>query len=177
MLTQVDSDGYSKAVMQGIIDFQKDDAVAVSKTNMYVVTPRGQKRMRKTTQGWKLLIQWAGGSESWIALKDMKESHPVEVAEFARARGIHDEPAFAWWVPYVIRKRDVILSKLKARIRKTTHKYGIEVPTSLEHAYEIDQENKDTICIQGARRRQEGTTWLEASEQTLNPGRENGLHS
>jgi hypothetical protein len=145
MLTQVDSEGYSTVLMQGIIDFQKDDAVAVSKTDMYVVTPRGQKRMRKTTQGWKLLIQWAGGSESWIALKDMKESHPVEVAEFARARGIHDEPAFSWWVPYVIRKRDVILSKLKARIRKTTHKYGIEIPTSLEHAYEIDRENKNTI--------------------------------
>ena len=145
MLTQVDSEGYSTTLMQGIVDFKKDDAVAVSKPDMYVVTPRGQRRMRKTTQGWKLLIQWAGGSESWIALKDMKESHPVEVAEFARARGIHDEPAFAWWVPYVIRKRDVILSKLKARIRKTTHKYGIEVPTSLEHAYEIDRVNKNTI--------------------------------
>jgi hypothetical protein len=45
MLTQVDSDGYSTALMQGIIDFQKYDAVAVSKTNMYVVTPRGQKQI------------------------------------------------------------------------------------------------------------------------------------
>jgi hypothetical protein len=51
--------------------------------------------MRKTTQGWKLLVKWAGGSEAWIALKDMKESHPVETAEFARARDITDEPAFA----------------------------------------------------------------------------------
>ena len=74
-------------------------------------------------------------------MKDLKESHPVEVAEYAKARGIHDEPAFAWWVPYTLRKRDVILSAVKHRLRKQTHKYGIEVPTSVEHAMEIDAKN------------------------------------
>ena len=75
----------------------------------------------------------------------MKESHPVEVAEFARARGIDDKPMFNWWVPYTLRKRDIILSKLKARIRKTTHKYGIEIPTSIEHAIELDRKNGNTF--------------------------------
>jgi hypothetical protein len=72
-----------------------------------------------------VLVKWVDTSESRIPLKDMKESHPVETAEFAKARGIADEPAFAWWVPYTLRKRDVILSKLKARIQKTlvTRKY------------------------------------------------------
>ena len=45
----------------------------------------------------------------------MKESHPVETAEFSIARGIHKEAAFDWWVPYTIRKRDVILSLVKKR--------------------------------------------------------------
>jgi hypothetical protein len=62
-----------------------------------------------------------------------------------KARGIADEPAFAWWVPYMMRKRDIILSKLKARIRKTTHKYGIEVPTSMEHAFVIDRKNGNSL--------------------------------
>jgi hypothetical protein len=75
----------------------------------------------------------------------MKESHPVEVAEFAKARGIDGEPAFVWWVPYTLRKRDVILSAVKSRIRKTTHKYGIEIPTSLVHGYEIDKKNGDSF--------------------------------
>jgi hypothetical protein len=101
--------------------------------------------LRKTTVGWKLLVKWADGSESWILLKDLKEPHPIETAEFAKARGIADEPAFAWWVPYTLRKRDVTLSKLKARIRKTTHKYGIEIPTSVEHANEIDRSNSNTL--------------------------------
>eukprot|EP00980_Cylindrotheca_fusiformis_P024074 scaffold11509_cov88-Cylindrotheca_fusiformis.AAC.1 len=101
--------------------------------------------MRKTTQGWKLLVQWADDSETWIPLKDMKESHPVETAEFARARGIDKEPAFAWWVPYTLRKRDIILSKIKSRIRKTNRKYGIEIPVSVEHAMKLDRENGNTL--------------------------------
>jgi hypothetical protein len=145
MLTQVNSDGYSLTMMEAIIDYRKDDAIAIPKEDMYVVTRRGQKRLRKTTIGWSLLVKWADGSESWIPLKDLKESHPCEAAEFAKARGIADEPAFVWWVPYTLRKRDIILSKVKARIRKTTHKYGIEVPTSIEHSLAIDKENGNTL--------------------------------
>jgi hypothetical protein len=75
----------------------------------------------------------------------MKESHPVKTAEFARARSIADEPAFVWWVPYTLRKRDIILSKIKTRIRRTTHKYGIEVPNDLEHSLQLDRENGNRL--------------------------------
>eukprot|EP00957_Ditylum_brightwellii_P137489 10482321-Ditylum_brightwellii.AAC.1 len=44
--------------------------------------------MRKTTVGWLLLVKWKDYSESWISFKDMKESHPVETAEYAKAQGI-----------------------------------------------------------------------------------------
>ena len=122
MLTQVDSDGFALTMMDGIIDYERDNAVAIPKSDAYVVTRRGRKRHQRTTVGWKLLVKWSDGSETWVPLKDMKESHPVEVADFAKARGIADEPAFSWWVPYMLRKRDVIISKVKSRIRKTTHK-------------------------------------------------------
>ena len=55
----------------------------------------------------------------------MKELHLVEVAEYARARGIDKGPASEWWVPHTLKKRQVILAALKKRIRKTTHKYGM----------------------------------------------------
>jgi len=145
MLTQVDSDGFSLTMMEAIIDYRKDDAIAVPKIDKYLITSSGQKRQRKTTVGWSLLVKWADESESWIPLKDLKESHPIETAEFAKARSIADEPAFAWWVPYTLRKRDIILSKICARIRKTTHKYGIEIPTSVAHALEIDKANSNTF--------------------------------
>ena len=44
-----------------------------------------------------------------------------------------------------LRKRDVIISKVKSRIRKTTHKYGIKMATSVDHAYEIDKGNGNTL--------------------------------
>ena len=69
----------------------------------------------------------------------MKKSHPVEVAEYARTRGIDKEPAFEWWVPHTLKKRQVILAAHKKKIRKMTHKYGIEIPTSVEHVFELDR--------------------------------------
>ena len=96
-------------------------------------------------KGGELLIKWKDKSESWIKLADMKESHPVEVAEYARVRGIDKEPAFEWWVPHTLKKRQVILAALKKRIRKTTHKYGIEIPTSVQHAFDLDRENGNNL--------------------------------
>ena len=90
-------------------------------------------------------MAWRDGSETWVPLKDIKESNPVEVAEYAKSSGIDDEAAFAWWVPYTLRKRDIIISSVKHRLRKKTQKFGIEIPISLNHAYEIDKVNGNTF--------------------------------
>ena len=113
MLTQVDSHGFTLTTMEEIIDYWKDVATDVTKDNMYIVTKRGQKNIQKTTVVWQILVQWRDQSESWIHLKYLKESHPTEVADFAKSRGIADELSFVWWVTYTMRKRDVILSALK----------------------------------------------------------------
>ena len=34
-----------------------------------------------------------------------------------------------------------VISVVKLHIRKKTHKYGIEIPNSAEHAHKIDQKN------------------------------------
>ena len=113
MLTQVDSEGYSKTLMEAIVDHRKDEAKAVPVSDGFITTRSGQKHPTQTTTGWDLKVLWKDGSESWIKLKDLKESNPIELAEYAKARNIHQEPAFAWWVPYTLRKRDVILSAIK----------------------------------------------------------------
>jgi hypothetical protein len=61
------------------------------------------------------------------------------------ARDIREEPAFAWWVPYVLRKWDVIVSAVNSRVQKTSHKYGIELPSSMKNAIEIDRKNGNTF--------------------------------
>ena len=82
-----------------------------------------------------------------MPLKDLKESNPVEAAEFAVARGIADEAAFAWWVPHTLKKRDVIIGKVQARIKKTAHKFGLELPNSIAHARKLDVRNKNTFWV------------------------------
>ena len=67
------------------------------------------------------------------------------MAEYAKANQLDDEPAFCWWVPYTLRKRDAILSSVKARVRKTNIKYGIKVPRTQKEAIAFDQENGNTF--------------------------------
>ena len=104
MLTQVDSDGFSLALMEGIIDYKRDDSIAIPKVDKYITTGRGQRRLRKTTAGWKLLVKWKNQSKSWVKLSELKESHPGETAEFAKSRGIDDESAFMCWVPHTLKR-------------------------------------------------------------------------
>ena len=66
---------------------------------------------------------------------------PSSIAEFVVARGVSKMPAFASWVNFIFKKRDTIIASMKQRIAKTTHKYGIEIPTSWKHAREIDTKN------------------------------------
>ena len=40
---------------------------------------------------------------TWKYLKDVKESNPIEVAEYVTAQRIQDDPAFAWWVPFTLK--------------------------------------------------------------------------
>ena len=86
-----------------------------------------------------MLIEWTDGRRQWMDLKLLKQSNQLQVAEYAAARGLSDEPAFAWWVPYTLRKRDVIVSAVK--VRRTSHKYGIEVPRTLKEALALDEKN------------------------------------
>ena len=78
--------------MEAIIDHKKDGN-AVKDADRYFYN-RGRQYPKKTTAGWKLCVQWKGGLTSWETLADLKESYPVQVAEYAKAVGIDSEPAF-----------------------------------------------------------------------------------
>ena len=108
--------------------------------------------MVKKTCGWKFLVLWNDGSETWVPLKDMKESHPMEIAEFAKSRGIDKEPAFAWWIPYALQKLDIAISAINTLIRKSTHKYVIEIPISVKHAPEMDLKNGIFFCVKAIKK-------------------------
>jgi hypothetical protein len=75
----------------------------------------------------------------------LKESYPVQLAEYAVTARISEEPAFAWWVPFTLRKRNRIISKVKSKYWVRTHKFGIKIPKNALEAKAIDLENGDTL--------------------------------
>jgi hypothetical protein len=91
--------------------------MAVPIEDKYLMTRSGQRRLSKTTQGWRFLVSWKDGTESWVKLAELKNSYPIELVEFAKALGIADDPTFVWWVPHTLRRRNAILSAVKARVR------------------------------------------------------------
>ena len=104
MYTQVDKQGKEFALMSEIVD-HASDATAIGADDGFYLDRYGKTKPKMTTRGWKLLVEWKDGNMSWVALKDMKESFPVETAEYAVANKIVHEPAFAWWVPETLRRR------------------------------------------------------------------------
>ena len=70
------------------------------------------------------------------------------MSEFAFVAQITDEPAFNWWVSWVLKKRDQIISLVKrqsSRYNTRTHKFGIELPKAVEDAYAIDKATGTTF--------------------------------
>jgi hypothetical protein len=138
MYAQCDPDGNQYMIMDAIVD-HKVGQQALKRDNQFV-TVNGRQHYRKTTAGWKLCVEWKDGSTSWERLADLKESYPIAVAEYAVAHGIDKEPAFVWWVPYVLKKRDRIISAVNKRYHSRTHKFGFEIPKTVERARQIDRE-------------------------------------
>ena len=144
MFASVDEEGHRHLLLDSIIDTRKSSE-AVAKADAYVLNSSGAKRRRETTKGWEVLIQWKDGSTTWSKLKDVKDSYPVEMAEFAIENKIEDEPAFAWWVKYTIKKKNRIISKIKSKYWQRTHKYGIKIPKTIADAIRLDAENGNRL--------------------------------
>ena len=96
--SQVDDEGNQYLMLQEIVDHKKDESAAVPMSQMWIKGSNGNMHMRMTTKGWKLCVTWKDGTTSWEPLKDLKESNPLQVAEYVVANDIENEPAFAWWV-------------------------------------------------------------------------------
>ncbi len=95
MFAQVDKEGHRYMLIDEITDFRSHD-YAVKQDDAFITTKSGQKHRRPTTKGWELLIKWKDGSKTWTSLNDVKESYPIEMAEYVIHARIHEEPAFAW---------------------------------------------------------------------------------
>ena len=142
--SRVDADGTTVSILDEILEHKKDDT-ALSKEEGYTTLKSGRRKPKPTTRGWQFLVRLKDQSTNWVKLKDLKESNPLELAEYGKGNGLMDEPAFVWWAPFMIRKRDRMLKAMKTRYLRTTQKFGIELPKTVERAYEIDKETGTTF--------------------------------
>jgi hypothetical protein len=129
LYSQVNQEGRSYALLCEIIDHVYDGTGP-------------QDAARHTTKGWKFLVTWKDGTTSYVPLWEMKNTFPVETADYAIGNKLDKEIAFSWWVPHVMRKRERIINKLKKSKTKywhRTHKYGIELPKSIEEALKMQR--------------------------------------
>ena len=67
-----------------------------------------------------------------MPLKYLKYSNPVEVAQFGSARSIYSEYS-------------CIIAAVIARTKRVFHKYGVQLPSTVQEAYEIDEGDGNTL--------------------------------
>ena len=136
----------------------KTDGHAVSNDDNHIVV-KGRKKRCQITKGWYLCIKWCDGTTTWGQLANVKKSNLDEVTEYAFAQGIINRPAFAWWVPHTLRKRDRIIAAVNQQYLKTTHKFGIRVPQTVTEAIQINRENINTMW-QDATKKETDAVWI-----------------
>lgn len=144
LFSQVDSEGNQYRLFQELINHRRNEKTAIDKADGTLIQSDGRSTKKKTLTGWDLEVEWRDGSTTWMTLKDLKETNPVEVAEYARDNRIIDEPAFTWWAPYVLRKKQRLIKLTKKRHVRKGFKFGIQLPHTVDEALRLDAQNGNT---------------------------------
>ena len=168
MYSQIDNEGHHFQLLREITD-HKSDGNAIAISDGFIRSKNGNEVPKKTTAGWKLMVEWKDGSSQWIQLKDLKVSNPLELAEYAINNKLEREPAFHWWVRDVMSKRDRIIGKIAKQHRRTTHKFGIRIPKSVEDAIRIDKENGNEYWMNAIKKEMTNVRCAFESREDMSP--------
>ena len=102
IFAQTDDEGRESLLLDEIYGHRKDGN-AIPRSKGMNLDKYGMEKKKITTAGWHIKVKWTDGSTDELPLSVVKESNPIQLAEYAVAAGITDEPAFAWWVPHALR--------------------------------------------------------------------------
>ena len=87
-------------------------------------------------------MEWKYGCSNCISIKDLKNSYPVELADYSIKHNINDNTDFSCWVPNVRNKMTAIIVNVNSKYWQRMHKYGIKIPKYVNEAYRIVTKNK-----------------------------------
>jgi len=74
--SQVDTDEHRYQSLDCIAD-HRTDGRALKGKDRWTISKNSKKMRRMTAQGWYFLIRWKDSMESWVPLKELKESHLI----------------------------------------------------------------------------------------------------
>ena len=109
MYAQCDPDGHEYVMFDSLVDFRRSDD-ALRPEDQKVLKADGRSYMRRTTAGWELCVLWKDGSTTWENLSEMKESYPIECAEYAVSQSLQEDPTFNYWVSHVLKSVSLLLN-------------------------------------------------------------------
>lgn len=89
MYAQFDPYYHSHDILECKLDFKNDDKV-LSSDDLYVTIKSGRCHIMKIASVWNFLIQYKDGSEELTHLEQMRDSNPLEIAEFATVKWISE---------------------------------------------------------------------------------------
>ena len=141
--SKLDEDGNVVQVFREIINHRKNKD-AVDKADQYR-DRQGKRYKVKTVRGWDLEVEWTDGTTSWLPLSKVKDSNPVDVAEYAIQNRIDHEPAFDWWCRELVKKKQRLVMAVKRRYSKAGYKFGVRVPISVTEALNIDSDEDNKL--------------------------------
>jgi hypothetical protein len=90
LYSKIDSEVRQYLLLKELVDWHTISD-AVDEAHEYQISFKNNIHKWHTTKIWELCILWKDGSTYWEELKDLKEAFPLQVAEFAIARGLKVE--------------------------------------------------------------------------------------
>ena len=72
------------------------DLSPVAPEDGFITSFNGNWYKKKTIKGWDICVEWHDGTTSWVPLKETKQLNPLELADYAVASGLAQQPAFNW---------------------------------------------------------------------------------
>jgi len=118
----INDDGLEESLFDSIIGHERDE------------TYQGNPDTKFITKGWNTCNSWKDGSTSWHPLSDIKNSYPVQLAEYAETNKLEKEPAFSWWLKPTLRHQRTFMKSTRKSYLKRSHKFGIRLPKTVEEA-------------------------------------------
>jgi len=121
------------------------DSNPLLNTRIYLAEFPDGNISKYSTKAWRICVMWNNNSTSWHPLADIKNSFPVQLAQYAISNKLDQDTAFRWWIKPTLKHKESFLKAVKSKYSSRTHKFGIRVPTSVEEALAINKETNTTF--------------------------------